>query len=102
LFLRCLNRTKKGIGYFNAVKSIVDTCDGSTARHFFLASPTRSYSPAEAVSRVIGRSFYDLLPFSEEAHTKLCDGDLFSKYMSRYAVPVVRCAGLVREATENE
>lgn len=91
----------KGVGNYLAEKSIYGAIDGVPAKHLFLASPTHSHAPVEDAASVIGHPFYDVLPYTEEASVKLSNGDLISKYNSRYAVPVSRCAGIVREAMGN-
>lgn len=88
----------KGVLSYLAQKTLSSAVEGLTAKKVYLASPAHAYSPVEDVAYVVGHPFYDLLPYTEEANTKLCDGDLISKYRSRYAAPVCRCAGLLREA----
>ena len=88
----------KGVLSYLAQKTISSPSKGLRQKKVYLASPAHAYSPVEGVAYVIGHPFYDLLPYTEEANSKLCDGDLISKYRSRYATPVCRCAGLLREA----
>lgn len=91
----------KGIGWYNANKTVITQCDDGHTKHCILASPTHIEAPTETVSGVMHQAFFDILPFGEEPYQKLNEGRLFSKYNSKYAIPVTHCAEIVKEVKNN-
>ena len=97
IVLTLISPDQKGIGFYRASKTRISQCNDGMRRHLLMASPLINPSLVEIASNVIGKPFFDSLPYCEEVYEKLISGNLLSKYKRGYNIPVNRVAEIIKE-----